>query len=219
VEIERLGNRRIGPLADREELRILNLASPLPPAEITSSLVREFAAYWQRQRGDRLAPHPRDIDPADIRRMLPYISIADVIAEPFDLRFRLVGTGVVEAAGYDFTGQYFHEMPVTTGMDKWWAYYARMVRERRPLYGRYRGDLDSDVVRYVDHGAFPLSSDGATVDRVIEIEDWSEIRGVALIKLELPIWQFEPLSGEGERDKLSGDTGAGPTGRPIEPGA
>ena len=61
---------------------------------------------------------PRDIEPGDIKRLLPYISISDVIAEPFDLRYRLGGTAVVETSGYDFTGRFLHEMPVTTGMEQ-----------------------------------------------------------------------------------------------------
>src|SRR5437667_12011235 len=75
-----------------------------PPSEIVSPLVREMFAYWQRKRADLLAPRPRDIEPGEIKRLLPLICIADVMREPFDLRFRLVGTGVVEACGHDFTG-------------------------------------------------------------------------------------------------------------------
>ncbi len=164
-----------------------------PPAEISSPYVQEMLAYWQRKAAGRLAPPPRDIDPGEIKRLLPFISIADVLHEPFDLRFRLVGTAIVEATGYDFTGRSFREMPVTTGIDIWMAHYARVVNGKQPFYGRYRGDLGPELVRYVEHGAFPLSSDGSTVARIIEIEDWSEIRGVNLIKAEQPVWRFEPL--------------------------
>ena len=76
--------------------------------------------------------------------------------------------------------------------------------------------MGPDIIRYVDHGAFPLSSDGIAVDRVIEIEDWSEMRGVGLVKLELPIWQFEPLPMGEVEDKLSPDidtTLARPSGK------
>ena len=176
----------------------------LPPAEIVSPLVQELFGYWQSKSAGRLAPCPRDIDPGDIKRLLPYISISDVLHDPFDLRFRLVGTGVVEAAGYDFTGRFFHDMPITTGVERWRAHYARVIGEKRPFYGRYRGDLSPELVRYVDHGAFPLSSDGVAVDRIIEIEDWSDIHGVNLSKVELPIWQFEVLPA-GIADKLSPD--------------
>ena len=165
----------------------------LPPAEIASPLVRELFAYWQRKAAGRIGPMPREIEPGEIKRLLPYLAIADVIREPLDLRFRLVGTGIVEAVGDDFTGKRFSEMRVTTGRDIWLAHYARVVDQRGAFYGHYRGEIGPDSLRFVDHGAFPLSSDGETVDRIIEIEDWSGIRGVSLGKLETPIWKFEAL--------------------------
>jgi len=190
-----------------------------PPVEIVSPFVRELFAYWQRRSAGRLAPRPRDIEPGDIKRLLPYICISDVIAEPFDLRYRLGGTAVVETSGYDFTGQFLHEMPVTTGMEHWKKHYIRVVNEKRPFYGRYRGNLGPDLARHVAHGAFPLSSDGVVVDRIIEIEDWSEIRGVVLTGLDLPIWQFEPLPGRRIAEKLSPDIDATLARRPGESSA
>src|SRR5205823_4725717 len=78
----------------------------------------------------------------------------------------------------------------------------------RPFFGRYRGELGPDRIRYVDHGAFPLSDDGRQVSRIIEIEDWSEIRGASLIQLELPIWQFFPLA-------MSPESGPSPAAEPV----
>ena len=179
-----------------------------PPSEIVSPLVREMFAYWQRKRAGEIAPRPRDIEPGEIKRLLPFISLSDVMREPFDLRFRLVGTGVVEACGYDFTGWRFRDLPVKTGMERWRAHYARVVNEKRPQFGRYRGDLGPDHRRYVDHGAFPLSDDGMQIIRIIEIEDWSEIRGAS--QLELPIWQFFPLAADG--GAVSPESGPSPAG-------
>jgi hypothetical protein len=180
-----------------------------PPSEITSPMVRAMFAYWHGKRGERMAPQPRDIEPGELKRLLPYIAISDVLLDPLDLRFRLVGTSIVEAVGYDFTGKRFSEMPVTTGTERWLAHYARVVDRKGPHYGRYRGELGPDSVRYVDHGAFPLSHGGDKVDRIIEIEDWSGIRGVSLGKLDLPVWRFQLLPENGETDKLSPDTAKG----------
>jgi hypothetical protein len=165
----------------------------LPPAEIASPLVRELFVYWQRKAAGRIGPKPREIEPGEIKRLLPYLAISDVMHDPFDLRFRLVGTGIVEAVGEDFTAKRFSEMRVTTGRDNWVAHYARVVNHRGAFYGRYRGDTGFDSLRFVDHGAFPLSSDGEAVDRILEIEDWSGVRGVSLGKAESPIWRFEVL--------------------------
>jgi len=72
-------------------------------------------------------------------------------------------------------------------------HYTTVVAQMRPAYGRYRGDLGPDMVRYVDHGVFPLSNDGVAVQRLIEIEDWSAVREATPGRIDLPVWRFEPL--------------------------
>ena len=190
-----------------------------PPSEIASPMVHTMFAYWHGKSAGRMAPHPRDIEPGELKRLLPYIVISDVLLDPLDLRFRLVGTGIVEAIGYDFTGKRFSEMPVTTGTERWLAHYGRVVQRKGPHYGRYRGELGPDSLRVVDHGAFPLSNDGDSVHRIIEIEDWSGIRGVSLGKVDLPVWHFHPLTSDGETNKLSADIAQGRGLPRNEPGA
>ena len=164
-----------------------------PPAAICYTKVHGLYAHWEAMRAARLAPRWRDIDPGAIRPQLPFVSISDVIESPFDLRYRLVGTGVAEAAGRDFTGCRLSALKVTTGIEDWLAHYERVVRKAQPFYGRYRGDIAPDLARYADHGAFPLSETGERVDGILEIEDWSEIRGLNPSHIELPVWRFEAL--------------------------
>lgn len=156
-------------------------------------MVRGLYDHWEAKRAGRLAPRWREIDPGAIRPLLPFISISDVIESPFDLTYRLVGTGVTEAAGRDFTGCRLSALKVTTGFDIWLAHYIRVVRQGRPFYGRYLGDIAPDLARYADHGAFPLSETGERVEGILEIEDWSEIRGLNPGHIDLPIWRFDPL--------------------------
>ena len=54
-------------------------------------------------RAGRVAPQWSDVQPGDIKSLLPYIMVVDVLKQPFDVRYRIVGTSVVEAFGYDFT--------------------------------------------------------------------------------------------------------------------
>jgi hypothetical protein len=168
--------------------------SPLaPPLDITSRLVRLLFSHWEQKRGTRFAPSWRDIDPGDIRPSLPYLSSADVLADPFDLRYRLVGSAVVNAAGYDFTGQTLRAMRVATGFDVWLAHYRAVVDGKVPRFGMYRAH-DGGELRYkVDHVCLPLSQDGLRVDRIMEIEDWSMIRDVSPTRMQMLVWRFDPL--------------------------
>jgi len=98
-------------------------------------------AHWEDTRAGRRAPGRRDIDPGTLKPALPYLAIAELLGPPFDLRYRLVGTAVAEAAGADYMGKRFREIAVTTGFEAWLGHYERVIAEARPFYARYRGDF------------------------------------------------------------------------------
>jgi hypothetical protein len=61
-------------------------------------------AYWQQKRGDRLMPARADIDPADFRKLLPFVVLYNVEGLGGLYTFRLVGGAVVQFVGRNFTG-------------------------------------------------------------------------------------------------------------------
>jgi len=164
-----------------------------PPAGITSARVRRLYDYWESRRAGREALSRADLDPADIKPILPYILLGEFLSSPFDVRYRLVGTAVVEAYGNDFMGRNLRSLNVTTGLDQWLAHYARLASEKQPLYGRYRGVIGADLIRFVEYGVFPVSSRGDIVDQFIELEDWSETWGISFASMANSVWSFEPL--------------------------
>jgi hypothetical protein len=165
----------------------------LPP-EITSRLVHILLDHWASKRAGRLAPRWREIDPGDIKPALPFLCVADVKESPFDLRFRLAGTALVEAAGYDFMGCNLRAMKLLNGdVEGWLRYYRQIVDQKRPSFGHYQGIVKSDVVYVADCAMLPLSDDGQTVNRIIQVEDWSAIHGANLKRLPNIVWRFAPL--------------------------
>jgi hypothetical protein len=163
------------------------------PAAIVSPRVRLIHAYWESKRAGRWAPRRADIDPGEMKSLLPYVLIGEVLRSPFDVRYRLAGTAVVDAYGHDFTGRKLSAMPVTTGLEKWLAHYKRLVDEKRPQFGRYRGMIGSDFLRLVDSATLPLSMGGSDVEQFLALEDWSEIRGINPASVAHSTWNFEPL--------------------------
>lgn len=65
---------------------------------------RDFAAYWLSRRGGLFMPRRRDIDPSEIRNLLPSICVLDVIS-PEAAVFRLAGTAHRETMGFEPTGR------------------------------------------------------------------------------------------------------------------
>jgi hypothetical protein len=64
----------------------------------------ELFAYWAglRQRG--ALPRRSDLDPGRMKRLLPTVSLTQVIREPLDYRLRLAGTGLYAVYGGEITG-------------------------------------------------------------------------------------------------------------------
>ena len=70
---------------------------------------RELFAYWNRIRGSEPAPRRSDIEPGDIRRVLPDTFILEVIA-PGNQRVRLAGTRMCALYGREIKGGNFLDL-------------------------------------------------------------------------------------------------------------
>ena len=131
---------------------------------------RALYDYWRaRQRSGRL-PARADIDPADLRRLLPRLALIDVLREGHDLafRYRLTGTEIVNRAGRDPTGKRFEELYRGDYLQTANATYRQVVDTGRPhtsdrVYPLVPG---REYMRY-DRLLLPLAGDGVTVDMVM----------------------------------------------------
>ena len=102
-------------------------------ADVDSETIRLVHRYWSGLRGTRRYPAKRDIDPAGLKPMLPYIMIAEVHRDPLRVRYRLVGTEVVHFMGEDFTGKWLHETA--------WGDYVGSVEEKYALVFKIGGPV------------------------------------------------------------------------------
>ena len=78
-------------------------------SEISSRKVQTLLQWWLVQRGDSI-PDRSQLDPFDMKSLLPNLFLLDVEHDPFRVRYRLVGTRVREATGFDITGRYLDEL-------------------------------------------------------------------------------------------------------------
>jgi len=64
----------------------------VPLAQVTSSAIRGFDTYWRDKAGGKRLPARADIDPVEIKPLLPDIVLLNVEWEPFRCSVRLRGT-------------------------------------------------------------------------------------------------------------------------------
>ncbi len=121
----------------------------------------DLVRLWQDKRGDRPVPAWADFDFHDFKGWHGRISLADVMYDPFDIRYRLVGLQMAERLGKDYTGKLYTEM-VAEGMDPFDDFEFYEMTSRKMLISRLSGDLrwagqKHVTVTFIN---FPLSDDG-----------------------------------------------------------
>ncbi len=128
----------------------------------------ELFAYWSSLRRGAGLPARADIHPGGFKRLLPTVSLIDVIqGTPLDYRIRLAGTALYNVYGREITGRRLGEVYNSAAADYWRSELGKVVTERRPAVGihnlAWRGASHLSVVWL----RLPLASNGADVDMIL----------------------------------------------------
>lgn len=132
--------------------------------------VRDLVRYWiSLHHGDGL-PARRDFEPLDVPSLLSSLVLTDIERDPFRIRFRLVGTRVVEAFDGDFTGHYYDEV-IPDWRETYGYRHRRLVAETG--LPSYRTGPSSMNFRYdfapIERIHLPLADDGRQVDMILSL--------------------------------------------------
>ena len=121
-------------------------------------------AYWERKCGPRPIPDRRDIDATEILPpLLPYLQLTERVEAAGRIRYRLIGTGIVNAYGADLTGKYMDEIYSGERMRYVEANYRAVCENRRPVLvvNRYHSTRPISLVCH--RLLMPLADDGAMI--------------------------------------------------------
>ena len=160
---------------DQSSLHSVSLQEPrtLEPVTQAADLhhpeLRALYEFWHMKAQGHLAPARKNIDVLELKRWLPNIQLVDVIGNCIDIRYRVIGTWIVERFGADDTGKTIMEIGETD--------HSREVRKEfltpaktmkphrivRPFYDINGAKEFSSAERLM----LPLSANGHTCDKVI----------------------------------------------------
>ena len=104
--------------------------------------------YWNGSRGDRRVPDRSDIDPIALGpKLLPHVGLMDIVDGGARVRYRLLGTAIVERWGADPTGKFMDEVMSGSYTEYIHGLYREVVRARAPVYSEsvFRWDVDGFV--------------------------------------------------------------------------
>jgi DNA-binding response OmpR family regulator len=135
-----------GNAAVRDE----TLCKPFGPAELLARIgmllgrwsvdrnpiLRRAYEYWIAKAAGRRAPDRRDLDPGEVKDILPHLSILDIVTAEGETShcYRLVGTRVVEALGYNPTSHTVEEFALNGHAEFLRRLLLEVAATSRPLY-------------------------------------------------------------------------------------
>jgi hypothetical protein len=148
--------------------------SDMPSWDGSKGSIEALHRYWNSRAGG-LAPQRSDIDPADIKPLLPFLYIIRYERDPFRVRYILTGTEADRWNGFNLTGRYVDEF---LGHDINGANrilldaYTKAFETAAPAFGTYRWPTRAGYQLEVRFGMFPLRV-GEQIAQCLAIEDYS----------------------------------------------
>ncbi|MDJ0951574.1 MAG: PAS domain-containing protein [Alphaproteobacteria bacterium] len=149
-------------------------ARPLDLAECRYPELNLVFDYWDRLRGDRIAPRRREIDPVGLKLVLPRITFIELDPGTGDFRFRLAGTDLYKLHNKEIAYTSVAEMRPAEYRDLLQAHYSEVVQSKAPNCYEIYFITDDDMRRYYASLRVPLSEDNATVNALMTIDNFSD---------------------------------------------
>jgi len=145
--------------------------------------IRRLYDYSRRIAPPGRLPGRQHFDPVEVPDLLRGIWIVEVARNPFRLRYRLVGTRVVDALGFDPTGMWLDDAhPRTATTPAFFARYEKVAENGIPSRRRGPATLWTDKDhREIENILLPLAADGRNVDMIVVLTaiyrlDGTEVR-------------------------------------------
>lgn len=146
------------------------------PDTVSDSLVRAFHAFWLTRCRDGRLPSKADLDPVDMRPFLANIILLEVLREPLDFRYRIIGERVIERLG-NMTGKCVGASALASVSNSAYQNYVAVAETRQAqfLEGRTTTAFRSDFPCVLSRVHCPLAADGETVDHIISCVTFADL--------------------------------------------
>lgn len=138
-------------------------------ADLEHPALRALFKLWKAKAGTRIAPARQEFDVFELKQWLPHIQLLDVIGDYADIRYRVLGTWLVDRYGQDDTGRAFSELGTSARIREVLNEHLSAARAMTPL-SIIRPFYDIHGVKEFSNSErimLPLSNDGKTCDKIL----------------------------------------------------
>lgn len=123
--------------------------------------------HWLARRGTKIAMLRADLDPTEIPRLLPHLILSEVGDGGRAIRYRLVGTDIVTAHGFDYTGKTIEQLTTGATVAFTQELYGIIVQQGVPVYSEGSFRWAGKEHRWTKRLHLPLTRDGQAIDMVL----------------------------------------------------
>ncbi len=132
--------------------------------QFQSHVVATAYEYWLSKRRPGAPPRRSDIQPSELRSILPHIFLVDVVLPRPEFRFRLVGSEITAMAGKEYTGLRVNERDYGPHWERVHASYLDVVLSREPRLDTYHAPWVTKEFWVYERLIAPLSTAGGAID-------------------------------------------------------
>jgi hypothetical protein len=146
----------------------------IPLSEVESGPIKGFDTYWRNKMKNGRLPARADIDPSEMKPLLPDIVLLDVEWDPFRVKVRLRGTRAEQFRPKGATNYLDEGTTFDPGRrEDYMAEMQFVADNRRAAFARDWITTKFGRVRDIFAGIWPLAADGVKVDMLVVIEDFA----------------------------------------------
>lgn len=130
--------------------------------------LHQMLALWSSRCIEGALPRTRDMGPDVLKGLVSHVAVVDVLHDPYDYRYRIVGSYIEDMIGEKRVGQRAREFMFGPMLEFTIRAVEELVRDRRPLamWGLKMPWIERDYKRW-QVLVLPLSETGETVDRAV----------------------------------------------------
>jgi hypothetical protein len=137
-----------------------------PKQHMEDARLAHVLSCWQRWRGANLWPARDDIDPADLRQILPNLFLVEAVDDGARFRYILSGAAVRQQLGFELSGRYLDDTFAGVQLERITANYRTVISG----YGHYAlqhwSQRDRPVMQY-RRLLLPMAADRSRIDLVL----------------------------------------------------
>lgn len=139
--------------------------------DLKSPVTRKGLRYWHSRCGEHSLPSRNDIDPSQLKTILPNMCFLSVLDDG-DYQFRLLGTKMRDFLSGDYTGLKLSEVEALQPADLLIENFSTCLETRKPVLANTPYVGPKKEIAELEDIILPLSEDGMTVDRLLVIVDF-----------------------------------------------